>query len=87
MRVYVNGKIWSQSRFGAIHWSFADMISYISQDRHIYPGEILGSGTVGGGCGAELERWIQPGDVVDLTVVGLGRLRNIVGFPEGGKNA
>jgi 2-keto-4-pentenoate hydratase/2-oxohepta-3-ene-1,7-dioic acid hydratase in catechol pathway len=74
--------MWSEGRFGSIHWSFAEMIAHISKDRWIYPGEILGSGTVGGGCGAELDRWIQPGDVVELEIEGLGRLRNTVG-PKG----
>jgi 2-keto-4-pentenoate hydratase/2-oxohepta-3-ene-1,7-dioic acid hydratase in catechol pathway len=82
MRAYVNGTMWSEGKFGSIHWSFAQMIAHISQDRMIYPGEILGSGTVGGGCGAELDRWIQPGDVVELEIEGLGRLRNRVGFPK-----
>lgn len=82
MRAYVNGEQWTEGRFGTIHWSFAEMIAHISQDRMIYPGEILGSGTVGGGCGAELDRWIQPGDVVELEIEGLGRLRNRVGFPK-----
>ena len=50
-------------------------------DERIYPGDILGSGTVGGGCGLELERWLQPGDVVELEVAGIGVLRNQVVRP------
>jgi len=44
----------------------------------IYPGDIFGSGTAGGGCGLELDRWLKPGDVVELEVEGLGLLRNRV---------
>ena len=49
---------------------------------------MFGGGTVGRGCGFELKRWIQPGDVVELDVDGIGVLRNVVGAkrprPEGG---
>ena len=79
MRAYVNGELWSEGRFGAIYWSFAQMIAHISQDTWIYPSEVLGSGTVGTGCGAELDRWIQPGDIVTLAVEGIGELMNKIG--------
>jgi 2-keto-4-pentenoate hydratase/2-oxohepta-3-ene-1,7-dioic acid hydratase in catechol pathway len=42
----------------------------------MYPGEFVGSGTVGFGCGKELDRWIKPGDLVELEVEGIGTLRN-----------
>ena len=42
------------------------------------PGDFLGSGACGTGCGLELNRWIQPGDTIELTVEGLGTLRNRV---------
>ena len=50
------------------------------------PGDVLGSGTIGRGCGLELDRWIQPGDIVELEVEGIGVLRNRVvrPKPEGG---
>jgi 2-keto-4-pentenoate hydratase/2-oxohepta-3-ene-1,7-dioic acid hydratase in catechol pathway len=42
------------------------------------PGDVIGSGTVGGGCGLELDRWVQPGDVMELTIEKIGTLRNKV---------
>ena len=75
----VNGEVWSEGVFGDIHWSFAQMIAHASQDETLYPGDILGSGTCTGGCGAELDRWLQPGDVVELEINRLGVLRNRVG--------
>ena len=54
------------------------MITHVSMDEKLYPGDILGSGTVGGGCGLELDRWLQSGDVVELEVEGVGVLRNRV---------
>jgi 2-keto-4-pentenoate hydratase/2-oxohepta-3-ene-1,7-dioic acid hydratase in catechol pathway len=50
-------------------------------DETLYPGDILGSGTVGRGCGLELDRWIQPGDMVELEIERLGVLRNRIGQP------
>ena len=45
------------------------------------PGEVIGSGTVGLGCGLELYKSLQPGDVVELEVEGIGVLRNTIGEP------
>ncbi len=47
-------------------------------DETLHPGEFLGSSTVPGGRGLELDRWLQPGDVIELEAWGLGILRNRV---------
>jgi 2-keto-4-pentenoate hydratase/2-oxohepta-3-ene-1,7-dioic acid hydratase in catechol pathway len=78
MTARVNDELWSDGNIGQIHWSFPRMIAQVAMDETIYPGDILGSGTVGGGCGLELERWLQSGDVVELEVEGIGVLRNRV---------
>ena len=78
MTARINGELWSEGNIGQIHWSFPKMIAHVSMDEDLYPGDILGSGTVGGGCGLELDRWLQPGDVVELEVEGIGVLRNRV---------
>jgi 2-keto-4-pentenoate hydratase/2-oxohepta-3-ene-1,7-dioic acid hydratase in catechol pathway len=72
----VNGEIWSQGRFGTIHWSFAQMIAHVSKGETVYPGDLFGSGTVGGGSGLELERYLNPGDVIELEIQPIGILRN-----------
>ena len=62
-----------------------EMISFVSvclQSETLYPGEFLGSGTVGKGCGWELDRWIQPGDVIELEIENIGMIRNQIGEPE-----
>lgn len=78
MTAKINGEMWSDGNIGTIHWSFPKMISHVSMDETVYPGDLMGSGTVGGGCGFELDRWLQPGDVVELEVEGIGVLRNRV---------
>ena len=72
----VNGEEWSRGNSGSIHHRFEDMIEHVSRAETLHPGEILGSGTVGGGCGLELGRFLAPGDVVELEIEGIGVLRN-----------
>jgi len=74
----VNGEVWSEGRFGSIHWSFPQMIAHVSRGETIYPGDLFGSGTVGGGCGLEMDRYLKPGDVVELEIQPIGVLRNRV---------
>lgn len=76
----VNGEVWSEGRFGTIHWSFPQMIAHVSRGEVIYPGDLFGSGTVGGGCGLELDRYLSPGDVVELEIQPIGVLSTRV-FP------
>ncbi|MGA6826127.1 fumarylacetoacetate hydrolase family protein [Nitrospira sp. NS4] len=81
MTARVNGEEWSRGRFGTIHWSFPQMIAHVSCGEMIYPGDVFGSGTVGGGCGLELDRYLKPGDVVELEIQPIGLLRTKVVGP------
>jgi 2-keto-4-pentenoate hydratase/2-oxohepta-3-ene-1,7-dioic acid hydratase in catechol pathway len=74
----INGEEWSRGNSGTMHHKFEDIIAHVSADETLHAGEFLGSGTVGGGCGLELGRFLKPGDVVELEVEGLGVLRNRV---------
>jgi len=78
MTARINGEQWSEGRTGDMHWSFADLIAYVSESETLKPGDFLGSGACGTGCGLELGRWLQPGDVMELSVEGIGTLRNRV---------
>lgn len=81
MMAHVNGELWSDGNAGTSYWTFEQMIAHVSMDETLYPGDILASGTVGFGCGLELNRWLQPGDWVELEIEGLGVLRNQVLAP------
>lgn len=72
----VNGEEWSRGSSADMRHGFDDMIAFVSQSETLHPGEILGSGTVGTGCGLEQGRFLQDGDVVELEVEGIGVLRN-----------
>jgi len=74
----VNGAEWSRGSTGEMAWTFEDLIAHISQSETLHPGDVIGSGTVGGGCGLEHGAFLKPGDVVELEVERLGVLRNRV---------
>lgn len=76
MEARVNDELWCKANLSSVHWQFEDIIAYASRDEYLYPGEILGSGTVGDGSGAERDTYLKRGDVVDLKVEHLGVLRN-----------
>jgi 2-keto-4-pentenoate hydratase/2-oxohepta-3-ene-1,7-dioic acid hydratase in catechol pathway len=78
MTARIDGEVWSQGTLGTMHFSYQEIIEWVSQDQTLRPGDLLGSGTVGGGCGLELDRWISEGSVVELEVEGIGVLRNYV---------
>ncbi len=82
MSARVNGELWASGTTKNRQFSFAEVLAWASLDETVYPGEFLAVGTVGGGCGLELDRWIQPGDVVELEASGVGVLRNQVGTPQ-----
>lgn len=83
----VNGEEWSRGNLADIHHPFGRLVSYASRDSRVRAGDVIGSGTVGSGCilelsltrGQEQYPWLQPGDVVELEVEGIGILRNTVG--------
>lgn len=74
----VDGETWSTGVLGNMHFSFEQIIEYTSQEATLQPGDLLGSGTVGKGCGLELGRWLTPGCIVELEAEGIGVLRNWV---------
>lgn len=78
MRATVNGELWSQGSSSDMHYRFEDCIASASRSQTLFAGEIFGSGTVATGCGLELSRFLEDGDIVELMVSGIGTLRNRV---------
>lgn len=76
----VNGDEASRGNLATLHWTIGEMTAYASRDARLGPGDVLGTGTVGSGSILDLgsERWLEPGDEVELEVTGLGRLTNRV---------
>lgn len=72
----INGEEWCRGNSGSAKWTFAEVIAHASRSETLVPGECIGSGTVGGGCGLEHGRFLQPNDLIELEVQGIGVLRN-----------
>ena len=70
----VNGEEWGRGNTRDMLWRFEDVIAHISRSETLYPGEVLGSGTVGNGCGLEQLRYLNPGDTVELEIEQIGTL-------------
>jgi len=82
MEARVNGERWGGGNSRDMHHDFADIISFISREETLHPGEVIGSGTVGTGCGLEIGRQLAPGDIFELEIEGIGVLRNRIVRPE-----
>ncbi len=80
----VNGQPISKGNLADMTWSFAQILERVSYGATIYPGDVIGSGTVGTGCFLELNgskitnQWLKPGDKVVLRINGLGELENVI---------
>ncbi len=90
MTCHVNGVKVSEGNLGDMDWTFAEIIERASYGVNLYPGDVIGSGTVGTGCFLELngtgklndpnyvEQWLKDGDTVEMEIDGLGKLSNTI---------
>jgi fumarylacetoacetate (FAA) hydrolase len=90
MKCRVNGAQVSEGNLSDMEWTFAEIIERASYGVQLYPGDIIGSGTVGTGCFLELngtgklndpnyeEQWLKEGDEIEMEVEGLGVLKNTI---------
>ena len=92
MTAFHNGKLISDGNMKDMDWTFAELIERASYGVEIYPGDVIGSGTVGTGCYLELNGthaleakaqgkeftpvWLKEGDTIELEITGLGKLSN-----------
>ena len=88
MSATVNERVVSEGNLSDMEWTFAELIERASYGVELFPGDIIGSGTVGTGCFLELngtgklnnpdyaEQWLMPGDKIELKIDALGTLSN-----------
>jgi 2-keto-4-pentenoate hydratase/2-oxohepta-3-ene-1,7-dioic acid hydratase in catechol pathway len=86
LEVLVNGERIGGDTLASMAWSFEELVAYASRGTWVRAGDVLGSGTCGGGCLAELwgrsgrkePRPLAVGDVVTMNVEGIGTISNPV---------
>tara|TARA_B100001758_G_scaffold105218_1_gene90152 strand:- start:71460 stop:72437 length:978 start_codon:yes stop_codon:yes gene_type:complete len=88
MKCFVNNKLLSEGNAKDMNWTFAEIIERVSYGVELYPGDVIGSGTVGTGCLLELngskknidsnyrEQWLKEGDEIEMQIEGLGKITN-----------
>jgi len=88
MKCFLNGELLSKGNAKDMNWTFAEIIERASYGVELFPGDIIGSGTVGTGCLLELngtakknnpnyiEQWIVDGDEIQMEIEGLGKITN-----------
>ena len=88
MKAFINGELLSEGNAKDMNWTFAEIIERASYGVELFPGDVIGSGTVGTGCLLEIngtnkrsnpdymERWIKEGDEIEMQIEGLGRITN-----------
>jgi 2-keto-4-pentenoate hydratase/2-oxohepta-3-ene-1,7-dioic acid hydratase in catechol pathway len=81
MLARVNGEEWSRGSTSSLMWSVEELVAFASRGEAVVPGQVIGTGTVGLGCGLELYRKLKPGDVVEIEISSVGVLRNKIGQP------
>lgn len=77
-RVLVDGEVWCEGSTAGAQWDIGDMLAYASQGELLDVGDIFSTGTMPGCCGLELDRWIVPGQSVELQIDGIGSVINQV---------
>ena len=90
MNCWVNGMKVSEGNLSDMNWTFAEIIERSSYGVTLQPGDVIGSGTVGTGCFLELngtgrlndpdhqQQWLQEGDIVEMEIEGVGKLKNTI---------
>lgn len=90
MKCWVNGILVSEGNVSDMDWTFAEILERCAYGVDVFPGDVIGSGTVGTGCFLELNgtgllndknypvQWLKDGDVVEMEITGLGRLVNTI---------
>lgn len=75
-RVRVDGEVWCEGKTAGPAHGIGEMLAYASRGERLDAGDVISTGTMPGCCGLELERWIKPGQTVELEIDQIGTLAN-----------
>ncbi|RJP93727.1 MAG: fumarylacetoacetate hydrolase family protein [Desulfobacteraceae bacterium] len=74
--VRINGKVVVRTSTQGMRYRLGQAIAQASLEEQIFPGEFVASGTLPGGCAMENGQWVNPFDILELTIEGVGSLIN-----------
>ena len=77
-RVRVDGEVWCEGRTANPAHGIGEMLAYAARGERLDAGDVISTGTMPGCCGLELERWIEPGQTVELEIDGIGTVANAI---------
>jgi 2-keto-4-pentenoate hydratase/2-oxohepta-3-ene-1,7-dioic acid hydratase in catechol pathway len=75
-RVRVDGEVWCEGATAHPAHDIGEMLAYASKGERLDVGDVISTGTMPGCCGLELERWIKPGQTVELEIDRIGTVTN-----------
>jgi 2-keto-4-pentenoate hydratase/2-oxohepta-3-ene-1,7-dioic acid hydratase in catechol pathway len=81
MALWINGEQRTRARSSQMYHGFGDLLAYASLGCTLRAGEVIGSGTAPGGAGIETGQYLEPGDLIEMEIEGIGVLRNHLGAP------
>ena len=82
-RVRVDGELWCEGQTAGPAHDIGEMLAYASAGERLDAGDVISTGTMPGCCGLELDRWIQPGQTVELEIDGIGTVSNRISAAAG----
>jgi 2-keto-4-pentenoate hydratase/2-oxohepta-3-ene-1,7-dioic acid hydratase in catechol pathway len=72
--VELNGQVVARTSTQGMLHSLGDLLAHLSRDEHLYPGELIATGTLPNGCAMENGHWVKPGDVLRLGIDSVGEI-------------
>lgn len=77
IQLKLNGEVMQDGHTSQFIFGVGEIVSYLSQIMTLEPGDLIFTGTPAGvGMGRKPPVWLKPGDVTEVTISGLGTLRN-----------
>jgi 2-keto-4-pentenoate hydratase/2-oxohepta-3-ene-1,7-dioic acid hydratase in catechol pathway len=77
--VSVDGEVWAETSTAGMQYGLGEVLAYASRSEMLQPGELITLGTMPGGSGVEIDRWLAPGQRVTLSIDHVGTLTNTIG--------
>jgi 2-keto-4-pentenoate hydratase/2-oxohepta-3-ene-1,7-dioic acid hydratase in catechol pathway len=75
VKVSVDGETWFEGNTNAARsFHVEQLVAYASDNETLYPGDVIGTGTIGYGCAMDYHKWVEVGQTMTFEVEGIGRM-------------